>query len=261
MTERQDGGKNTISRRALVTGGIGAGVMLAIGGGARLAVGSEIPLRPPGGQDEDHLLANCIRCDRCRSACPNNAIGVASINDGILMARTPKMEYRKGYCDFCKGASGEGEGGGGGRGRQGAGSGAGEAGGAGSGAGGLLCVLNCPTGALLEFDHRTEWISPAVVDAEECIAFAKQGGCRVCADKCPYDAISLDAYLRPVVDEARCNGCGHCEYVCPSHSYRAYSGSAKRGINVVRSSEPRPAAAGAGQHSGQGREASGGDSA
>ena len=106
------------------------------------------------------------------------------------------MDFRRGICDFCG-----------------------------------KCIEVCPTAALAPFDERTEKIGLAVVNADECLAY-RSTGCKVCYDKCPYDAITLTGDNRPVVDERRCNGCGVCEYYCPSASFGSYSGSAKRGINV-----------------------------
>jgi ferredoxin-type protein NapG len=194
-----------ITRRNFIGGAIGAVALVAVGGGVKLAYGNTSLLRPPGGQNEELFIARCIKCDRCRSACPLDAIGVASMNDGLLNARTPLMNYRKGYCDFCN-----------------------------------LCIDACPTKALESFNPDTQWIAPAIVDAEQCIAFSRQGGCIICSEQCPYKAISLDSGRRPVVDEAKCNGCGYCEFVCPSHSYRSYNGSSKRGINVEATKELRP---------------------
>jgi ferredoxin-type protein NapG len=196
-----------ITRRSLVGGAVGALSLLAVGGAATAFAGEEEVLRPPGGQDYTRFIGNCIRCDRCRSICPLDAISVAN-NDGLINARTPKMSFRKGYCNFCGGE--------------------------------LLCVKCCPTEALTYFDFNTDWIGPAVIIPEECIAFQKAGGCRICVDACPYLAITLNEKQQPIVDLTKCNGCGYCEYICPSHKFRSYSGSAKRGINVEHSDEKRP---------------------
>ena len=80
-------------------------------------------------------------------------------------------------------------------------------------------------------DEETNRIGIAEIDEERCIAF-QQRGCQVCVDACVYGAITLDAHGRPVVDADACNGCGRCEYLCPSASYLAYSGGRLRGINV-----------------------------
>ena len=182
--------------------------MLALGGVTKYAFGSTPLVRPPGGQDEDHFIATCLKCDRCRSICPLNCIGVANMNDGLLNARTPKLDYHHGYCNFCD-----------------------------------LCIENCPTGALRSFDPETEWIAPAAIDTSLCIAYQPEGGgCRRCVDGCPFEAITTDTGGHPVVEAEKCNGCGYCEYICPSNSYRVFSGVRKRAISVEVSGSPRSAA-------------------
>jgi ferredoxin-type protein NapG len=213
-----------LTRRGLIGGAVGAALLLGIGGGAKYAFGEASLLRPPGGQDEERFLAACVKCDRCRSACPYDAITVASINDGFLNARTPKMtfrvgRYRKsneeslgrfageggGFCNFCG-----------------------------------LCIKNCPTEALVPFDPDTEWIGQAVIDEGLCIAFQNEGGCRKCVDECPFDAVTLNNQSHPVIDLAKCNGCGVCENICPSNTYRSYQGSNRRGVNIEQTDERRP---------------------
>ncbi|MCL2826654.1 MAG: 4Fe-4S dicluster domain-containing protein [Eggerthellaceae bacterium] len=196
---------NDISRRTLIAGGSGAVVMLALGGVTKYAFGETPVLRPPGGQDEGHFIAACIKCDRCRSVCPLNCIAPANMNDGLLNARTPKLDFHIGYCNFCN-----------------------------------LCIECCPTGALKPFDPDTEWISPAVIDKSLCIAYRPESvGCKRCIDGCPYGAISADAAGRPVVDTSKCNGCGYCEYICPSNSYRVFSGLRRRAITIEQTATLR----------------------
>ena len=36
------------------------------------------------------------------------------------------------------------------------------------------------------------------------------------------------------IDQEKCNGCGICEYRCPSNTYRSFSGGTRRGINVEK---------------------------
>jgi ferredoxin-type protein NapG len=213
--------------------------MLAIGPLARVVAGDTPLVRPPGGQDEARFIGACIRCDRCRSACPNDAIGVANVGEGLLNARTPKMDFRKGFCDFCMNAGNPH--GAVGRVDKATGMIIGEDG-LGTSDTGLLCSLNCPTGALLPFEHTREWVGLAVILPEECIAYRVYGGCRVCVDKCPFRAVTLDADSRPVVDPTKCSGCGNCEFACPSHTYRTFTGTSKRGINIELIDGQRPVA-------------------
>ena len=73
-----------ISRREVVTGGVAVAALLALGGTGVALAGERQLLRPPGGQDEGRLWGACIKCDRCRSACPHGAIDVAHLEDGIV---------------------------------------------------------------------------------------------------------------------------------------------------------------------------------
>ena len=153
-------------------------------------------LRPPGAQDTSLLHTLCLRCDRCRSVCPTEAIRVAPIEEGMLNARTPMLDFHRGYCDFCE-----------------------------------LCAQVCPTGAIAAFDPDVDKIGVAVVQEDRCLAYA--GGCVLCVDACPYEALSLDKADRPIVDEEACNGCGLCEHVCPALVYRSFGGGTRRGIAIV----------------------------
>lgn len=194
------GGKDEVaaklSRRSFVGFCAATAACAGVGAAARIAGGSEELLRPPGAQDEPTLQSSCLKCDRCRSICPAGIIGVAHIEDGILNARTPVLDFRKGYCDFCD-----------------------------------LCLNVCPTGAIRPFDETKEKIGVAIVQKDRCLAYSN--GCEECAQACPYEAITLDSAGYPVVDAAKCNGCGKCENVCPALVYRTFAGGSRRGIVVV----------------------------
>ena len=57
-------------------------------------------------------------------------------------------------------------------------------------------------------------IGKARLSREICLAWTSSS-CNLCYEECPYEAISLDGDGHPVVDEARCNGCGVCEVRVP----------------------------------------------
>ena len=190
------------TRRAFVGFCGGAVALTGFGGAVKAADGAAETslLRPPGAQDELRLLASCVKCDRCRSVCHTGVVGVAEAGDGFLRARTPKLDFHKGSCDFC----GD-------------------------------CLRVCPTGAIGAFDPTTDKIGMAVVQKDRCVAFYQ--GCVECQKACPYEAISLDANNRPVVDANLCNGCGVCEDICPALVYRSFAGGTRRGIVVVSPSQ------------------------
>ena len=106
------------------------------------------------------------------------------------------LDFHKGYCDFCG-----------------------------------KCQTACPTGALGSFDPQRDKLGVAVVQKDRCIAYFE--GCVECEKACPYEAIALDDVGHPVIDAAKCNGCGVCENVCPALVYRSFAGGSRRGVVVV----------------------------
>ena len=180
-----------LTRRDFLAAAGGIAVFAALGSIARFSQSGEL-LRPPGAPDEKSFLARCIRCDRCRGVCPASAIGGG---EGFTAARTPVLNFRLGYCDFC-----------------------------------AKCVEVCPTEALRPFDKKTVRIGLAEI-TDRCIAW-NSGGCTICVEQCPWQAIFFDGLRRPVIDAAKCNGCGLCENVCPALVLRSYLGGTVRGIIV-----------------------------
>jgi len=88
-------------------------------------------------------------------------------------------------------------------------------------AGDLHAICNCCTDCC--FPHRAaklldaESVWPrrrhlAVIDHEECT------GCGTCAERCPFDAITMSADDEPLVEAADCRGCGLCSTGCPAEA-------------------------------------------
>lgn len=203
-----------MSRRAFTIGTAGAVALLAAGG--LKALPAQAQVRPPGGQDENHLLSACIRCERCVEICPQNALRPAHLEDGIVAVRTPTSDFNNGWCDFCK-EHNDGE---------------------------PLCVKTCPTEALrLDANATAEEtiLGKAYIIRDWCLAY-RNTGCRFCYDACVddagYDAIALDEYNRPVVIEDKCVGCGICQKVCVSQKEGSIAqGTTSRAIIVVTQDE------------------------
>lgn len=176
-----------ITRRSLIYGAGGIAVLAGLG--CLKFTPAEALVRPPGGQDEPSLIANCVRCEKCVEVCPRDAIKLAHIEDGVLSMRTPQMDFYRNYCDFCAEENG----------------------------GVPLCAATCATGALSLSAATAEDIVIGVANLKRdwCLAY-HDTGCHVCYDACPYEAIELDELHRPYVVEDKCNGCGACEAVCVS---------------------------------------------
>lgn len=193
--------KNT-TRRTFVIGAAGTCVLLGLGA-TRFIPTNEL-LRPPGAQDEDTLITGCIRCGKCREVCPQNAIGVAHIEDGFLNARTPLMDFKSGWCNFCEDVEG-----------------------------GPRCAQVCPTHAIPQLASTESVIlGKAELNRNWCLA-ARGMGCHECVDHCPYDAMEIGSDSVPVVRFDACNGCGACEFHCISMSSGALiDGASDRAILV-----------------------------
>ncbi len=185
----------SVSRRAFVGFVAATAGCAAIGGAGVAFAGDGELLRPPGGQDEAAFRAACLKCDRCRSACPTGAISVASVGDGLLQARTPTFNFHRGYCDFCG-----------------------------------KCQQVCATGALGAFDPDADKIGVAIVQRDRCLAYSQ--GCVNCKDSCAFGALTFDSARHPVIDGDLCNGCGACECACTALVYGTFSGGTRRGIVV-----------------------------
>lgn len=192
----------SVSRRSFTFGAVGALALFGLGGISLFP--TKAVCRPPGGQDETSFLAGCLHCEKCREICPHTAVAPTPIENGLLVARTPRMDYKQGWCNFCEDIEG-----------------------------GPRCIAVCPTHALKEVDVSSVILGKAVLNRDWCLA-AKGMGCHECVDACNYEALELGYDNVPVVDFDACNGCGACEYVCISLSSGSISvGATDKAIVVV----------------------------
>lgn len=128
------------------------------------------------------------------------------LRESPAAAGTPKLSFREGYCNLCE-----------------------------------RCMQVCPTGALVPIGKDEIRLGIAGIDEETCIAF-KRSGCKICVKKCPEDAIIAVRANELIIDEAKCNGCGLCENVCPVGRPKLFNFAERRAI-VIRRLEPGESAA------------------
>lgn len=133
---------------------------------------------PPWAGDAQGFLERCTRCGDCIGACPVGLLALGA--DGY-----PAPQFDRLACRLC----GE-------------------------------CVAACVPRALDRSDGRAVFAHVAQIGVG-CLAL--QGvECRVCGEACEVAAIAFRPRLRgvaqPAIDASRCNGCGACAVVCPSHA-------------------------------------------
>ncbi len=153
------------------------------------------PLTPFGSESVKDFYKKCVGCQLCVSVCPNNVLRPSTDLDRLMQ---PEMSYEKGYCrPEC-----------------------------------TECSQVCPAGAILPLtpEEKTQFhIGTASVNRELCVVEADGVSCGNCARHCPVGAIQMvskdasdeNSPLIPVVDEARCIGCGACENLCPARPFSA----------------------------------------
>ncbi len=158
----------------------------------------EYLIRPPGAQDEAEFLARCVRCGQCLKVCLTNGLQPVLWEAGLEGLYTPRLVPRMGYCNHSC----------------------------------TLCSQVCPTGAIPRLDLKVKQatiLGVAFFNRSRCIPYTEATDCMVCEEHCPVSpkAIVFNEQEMinfqgervkvklPVVNPDRCNGCGHCENVCP----------------------------------------------
>jgi ferredoxin len=164
-----------------------AGVEKTTDGGFAIIAPKQSPKRPmsvlpPGAVDRDEFFLKCSSCGICVSVCRGKCLrpSLSFKNFG-----QPEMDFRNGYClTGCN----------------------------------YLCGKVCPTGAIKFLDRLPKanvHMGHAIWKRDCCIRETVKDPCVACIKKCPVKAITLVEGF-PVVNKAKCIGCGACEHVCPA---------------------------------------------
>ena len=161
----------------------------------KVAPERQTPLTPPGSGSLNHFAQHCTGCQLCISECPNQVLRPSS---DLLHLMQPVMSYERGYCrPECN-----------------------------------RCSEVCPAGAIKPISHEDKastQIGHAVWIKKNCVVLTDDVECGNCARHCPTGAIEMvpsdpddeESPYVPAVNEARCIGCGACEYLCPARPHSA----------------------------------------
>lgn len=154
-----------------------------------------VKIVPAGALGIRNFARHCTACQLCVSVCPNQVLRPST---GLLDMMQPEMSYERGYCrPEC-----------------------------------TRCSDVCPAGAIHPVtaeEKSSIQIGHAVWVKENCVPLTDGVECGNCARHCPagaiqmvpYDPADPDSPKIPVVNTARCIGCGACENLCPARPFSA----------------------------------------
>ena len=153
-----------------------------------------LPVLPAGSISLRHFQQHCTACQLCVSACPNK---VLRPSQDLSRWMQPELQFDEGYCMLtCN-----------------------------------RCAQVCPTEAITAIEKEEKssiQAGHAVWVKDNCVVATDHVACGSCADHCPTGAIQMVSGeaigingLIPAVDEAKCIGCGKCEYLCPARPFSA----------------------------------------
>ena len=153
------------------------------------------PLTPFGSDSVKDFYKHCTACQLCVANCPNNVLRPSTSLEHFMQ---PEMGYENGYCrPEC-----------------------------------VKCSQVCPAGAIKPITRAEKTqlhIGTAKINRDLCVVETDGVSCGNCSRHCPVGAIMMvrkntqdrRSPMIPVVDEAKCIGCGACENLCPARPFSA----------------------------------------
>ncbi len=188
-------GRREFLRRSAV---LAAGAVVAGAVGFPRRASATSLLRPPGVVDEEQFIERCLRCLQCVQSCPNEIIKITGPQAGLANLMTPHLEFGEYGCDYlCQ-----------------------------------VCQTVCPNFAIplqTLAEKQATPIGKAKISESDCVVFRDGINCLVCEEVCPVPGKAIriregtvlkdgrpEVLRYPVMDDAKCIGCGICEAGCPA---------------------------------------------
>jgi len=138
-------------------------------------------IRPPGSVKEASFIQLCDKCGVCADICPKKIIVLIDAGDELTRG-TPIVAPGDDPCNFC-----------------------------------LKCIDVCKTGALRQPEEKSNLkLGLAVISREICLSWDKGIFCNLCHYRCPQNAVKFKDNRFPMITPSKCNGCGSCQYICPT---------------------------------------------
>lgn len=150
---------------------------------------------PAGALSARNMAAHCTGCQLCVAVCPSHVLRPSADLTNFMQ---PHLSYENGYCrPEC-----------------------------------TKCSEVCPAGAIKPISREEKsstQIGHAVWVKANCVVITDDVDCGNCERHCPSGAITMVAQNPdddgsrkiPVVNTARCIGCGACEALCPARPFSA----------------------------------------
>ena len=162
-------------------------------------------LRPPGALPEKQFRDACSRCGECVRVCPAQCIQIDPA--GLRGNGVPFIDVDAAACVLCDG---------------------------------LLCMHNCPTGALVPTPLGNIDMGTAHWHPDVCLRTVGGQPCTVCVDVCPVGEVALRLAGNAIeVLPDGCTGCGLCQNRCPT-TPKAITVTPRRATAAAPTPRPRP---------------------
>ncbi|MBM4452363.1 MAG: 4Fe-4S dicluster domain-containing protein [Chloroflexi bacterium] len=90
-----------LTRRAFLGLVVEGAIVIGLAGFIRFLGRKDSFIRPPGARPEEEFLSLCIRCGKCREACPWGLITLVPLTESVISVGTPRLRWPCPHCMRC----------------------------------------------------------------------------------------------------------------------------------------------------------------